>query len=865
MKRVLAILALAAGPLVFAAAATAQVVPGHRLPEGPERPVRDRSYDIESYKAELAFDMAKESIAGVATITFQALRAPLATLSLDAADIVVTKVERDGKAQTFASDPAAFKLDVTLDPPVPIGQAATVAISYTVKPRAGMYFYPGSGKLLPQAWNYGEGGLHRGWLPIYNDTNERFAIEFIVTVPKGLTVVANGRLAETRDNANGTRTFHWIQKGPIPNYLVTVDVAELSKVPLRDAKVGDKTIPLAAWTPPGTEEAARFVFGNTPDMVEYFSTKMGYPYPWDKYDQVVLREFAGAMETTTATGFSESELRRAGDPPDLAPEYEIRLARLHLRGRRRARARPPLVRGPRDVPLARLALAERVLRHLLAHDVEREGARRGRHDVPALGVPQRVRRLRARDGQRPADGVPALQGTGRDVPAGDDVREGRARSPHDPPLPRRGGLRPHDRGVPREARVLERRLGGFEGGDRARSGPQPQRVLRGLGRGRRRSPALRGVVSVGARAEGSRSDGPPDSGRSPFENDFRLPVEVEIADAAGAKTHRVELSGWSTTVALPAASRPTRVTFDKGGWLVCEVQYVRPISEVLAELSGADLAGKLRAARQLANDFPTDPRSLDALSRVLADPSTHWGLKQEAALDLGRIGGSSVQAALTKALASPDQRVRRAAALALGHAGEASAADALRRTVETDKAEDVVAVAEVSLGRLRAPGAKDFLLKQLGRDSRYWDSVRLGALIGLGKLGDPSLASTFAKYTAPGYVQDVRIAALGAWEFAAPEDPNFAASLRKLTSDRNRTVRLAAIQKLGKLHRAEDLALLEALQKDPDPNVVVYATDGIDELGASRRRPTTGRVNRHPDSWKVLATRSGAASERLGC
>ena len=30
------------------------------------------------------------------------------------------------------------------------------------------------------------------------------------------------------------------------------------------------------------------------------------------------------METTTAAGFSESELRRAGDPPDLWPELRGR-------------------------------------------------------------------------------------------------------------------------------------------------------------------------------------------------------------------------------------------------------------------------------------------------------------------------------------------------------------------------------------------------------------------------------------------------------------------------------------------------------------------------------------------------------------
>jgi aminopeptidase N len=318
----------------------------------------------------------------------------------------------------------------------------------------------------------------------------------------------------------------------------------------------------------------------------------------------------------------------------------------------------------------------------------------------------------------------------------------------------------------------------------------------------------------------------------PFENEFRLPVEVEIVDAAGAKTHRVELSGWSTTVALPAQSRPTRVTFDKGGWLVCEVKYARPVSEVLAEMAGADLAGKLRAARQLAEDFPTDPRSVGAIARLLADPAAHWGLKQEAALDLGRIGGSAAVPALSKALVDADARVRRAAALGLGPAGEVSAANALRRTVETDEAEDVVAAAEISLGRLGAPGVKDYLVRQASRSSRWWDSVRLGAVIGLSKLGEPSLAPVLEPYAGPNYVQEVRLAALNGWEGAAPEDPKLAASLRKLTSDRNRSVRLAAIQKLGKLHHEEDLPLLESLTTDPDPDVAQFAKDAVEETRA---------------------------------
>jgi aminopeptidase N len=836
MRRVFGVLALAGG-LTFAADLAAQVAYGHRLPEGPDRPVRERSFHIESYKAELRFDMAAESIAGTATITFQALREPLTTLSLDAADLAVTKVDRGGRPQKFSTDAASFKLDVTLDPTVPMGQSATVAITYSVKPRAGMYFYPASGKKLAQAWNYGEGGLHRGWLPIYNDTNDRFSVEWLVTVPKGLTAVANGRLAESRDNADGTRTFHWIQEGPIPNYLVTVDVAELSKVPLRDAKVGDKTVPLAAWTPPGTEEKARHVFGNTPDMVEYFSTKMGYPYPWVKYDQVVLREFAGAMETTTATGFSESELRLAGDPPDLLPFYEDVLP----------------VFTYEDVVAHELAhhwfgdlVTCRSLGSLWLNEsfatfwhTMWNGHAHGEDDLTY----QRWAYLN--------DYVDYVRATGSVRP----IEYLRYKDP--------GAMYQQETTYVKGALVLHmiRHFLGDADFDRmiaaylakhaysnVDSADLKEAIERAAGRnltwffedwvvGGGGHPRFE--VSYRWAPERKEVDLTVHQIQSdlPFENDFRLPVEIEIADASGAKTHRVELTGWWTYATLPASSRPTRVTFDKGGWLVCEVKYTRPVEEVLAELSGADLAGKLRAARQLADDFPTDPRSADALTRLLDDSAAHWGLKVEAASDLGRIGGSAVQAPLAKALSASDPRVRRAAALAVGQAGEASAAPALRRTIESDKAEDVVAAAEISLGRLRAPGAKDYLTRQLARESRWWDSIRLGALIGLKNLGDPTLGPVFAKYVVPGYVQETRIAAMNGWETCAPDDPRLAAALRELTSDRNRGVRLAAIQKLGKLHRTEDRALLEALQKDPDPNVVVYATDGIDELKSFTKTP----------------------------
>ncbi len=215
---------------------------------------------------------------------------------------------------------------------------------------------------------------------------------------------------------------------------------------------------------------------------------------------------------------------------------------------------------------------------------------------------------------------------------------------------------------------------------------------------------------------------------------------------------------------------------------------------------------------------------------MLADPAAHWGLKQEAALDLGRVGGADAARALEKALsAEPNPRVRRAVALGLGACGEASSAAALKRAIETDRAEDVIGAAEISLGRLGAPGAKDYLVKQLSRSSRWFDGIRVAALMGLGKLEDPALAPVFESYTDPKYVQDVRAAAVAGWAAAAPDDPKLAERLRQFTSDRNRAIREDAVKRLGALHHEPDLALLRELSTDPDPTVAEFARSAIED------------------------------------
>jgi aminopeptidase N len=57
---------------------------------------------------------------------------------------------------------------------------------------------------------------------------------------------------------------------------------------------------------------ARKIFGNTPEMIKFFSEKLGMDFVWPKYSQIVGRDYvSGAMENTTATLHQETAYQDA--------------------------------------------------------------------------------------------------------------------------------------------------------------------------------------------------------------------------------------------------------------------------------------------------------------------------------------------------------------------------------------------------------------------------------------------------------------------------------------------------------------------------------------------------------------------------
>src|SRR5262249_26213101 len=143
------------------------------------------------------------------------------------------------------------------------------------------------------------------WLPCYDYPNDRATSEMIVTVAKPLSVLSNGDLVETRENAGDTTTYHWKMDVPHVTYLISLAVADFTGY--HDQRDG---LPVDYYVTRRVDEAtARRFLGKTPRMIGFFNEVTGRRYPYTKYAQACMPEFVGGMENISATTMTDSALR----------------------------------------------------------------------------------------------------------------------------------------------------------------------------------------------------------------------------------------------------------------------------------------------------------------------------------------------------------------------------------------------------------------------------------------------------------------------------------------------------------------------------------------------------------------------------
>ncbi|MCA2692460.1 MULTISPECIES: M1 family metallopeptidase [unclassified Microcystis] len=267
-------------------------LPGAKPHYNPDRPGQ-----VNHIFLDLIIDIPQQSFQGSCQITLTPIRQGISSLTLDAVDLNINSVFIEGISQPFDYDRSLLTIHLlqpTTDKPI------ILTINYQVKqPQRGLYFI-GPDEYYPdkpmQVWTQGEDEDSRFWFPCFDYPGQLTTSEIRVKIPQPYIAISNGELISV-EPVGEDRIYHWSQKQIHPTYLMTLAVGDFAE--LCDSWNG---VPVTYYVEKGREEEGQRSMGKTPRMIEFFSQKFGYPYPYPKYAQVCVDDFIfGGMENTSTT------------------------------------------------------------------------------------------------------------------------------------------------------------------------------------------------------------------------------------------------------------------------------------------------------------------------------------------------------------------------------------------------------------------------------------------------------------------------------------------------------------------------------------------------------------------------------------
>lgn len=319
-----AILSIAILGILFSANVSAQTETSGR--EKVYRATHTKVTELKHTKLKVNFDYQKEQMNGEEWLTASPYFYVTNELILDAKGMLIHEVALDnnGKKSPLKYEYKDDILKINLDKTYQKNQDYTVYIKYTSRPNEvkqqgsmaindakGLYFINAQGTepdMPTQIWTQGETESSSAWFPTIDKSNQKTTQEIYMTVPDKYVTLSNGVLKDSQKESNGLRTDHWVMDKRHSTYLFFMGVGEYAIV-----KDKWRNIPVDYYIEKEYEPYAKQIYGNTPEMIEFFSKRLNYDYPWAKYAQISGRNYvSGAMENTTATLHGSDILQKPG-------------------------------------------------------------------------------------------------------------------------------------------------------------------------------------------------------------------------------------------------------------------------------------------------------------------------------------------------------------------------------------------------------------------------------------------------------------------------------------------------------------------------------------------------------------------------
>jgi aminopeptidase N len=721
-----------------------------------------RTYHVENYKLKLHFSQSEREVFGDEVVTIRPFQPAFDRFCINSTELTIDSVALltpAGEPEALAHSTDDHCLWITLDHPYDASHSLDIRIVYHGHPRIGLFFVnpdkndPGAPK---EIYTQGEPEFNHYWFPSWDSPNDMATSETITTVPQGQVVVSNGTLVSMK-RAGGQVTYDWVESVPHSTYLTTLAIGPWQKT--ADSYKGK---PVDYYVPRGVDAATvQRLFHLTPDMIGFFSRATGVEYPFEKYDQIAVRDFIfGGQENVSATSLTDAALHDAqaerDDPTTLLVAHELGQ---HWFG--------DYVQG-RD--WADIWLNEGFATYMTAlYTQYREGNDAYRYEIyddqnSALAVeaaryPRPIVDHKYVDPMDMLEEITHQKGASvlemmRYVVDGDAAMQSPASQSETLFQGLNYYLTTHAAHPADTSELLQsiwartgQELGWFFDEWVYKGGHPDYRVSATY------DPQRKAEVLTVTQTQTVTPNVPI----------FDMPIDVAFFGEGNQRLEtRIRDYAAKQTFVIPLAFRPSWVDFDPNDVLYKTVVFDKSNDELTQEAENDPyMMSRLWAAKQLGDRLKADPTCcIQALAKVL-DGDSFYGVRIQAASSLGAGKSDQAKQALLDAMRQPDSRVRAAAVSALNNfLGDRTLIATLIKSLRDDPSYAVQAAAAEELGRSNDASAFSALRSKSA--AKLQPIVAAGVLDGLAETGKPEAARILLAYAQAGKPERLRMRALSA-------------------------------------------------------------------------------------------------------
>lgn len=273
-----------------------------------------KCYDVKFYDINLEVDIAEKAIAGYTIIKSKAVNNfDKIYFDLDTTFVVsdVFLVEISGKEKPLNYIHKEGKIWISFNTTINQNDDFSIKIVYAGIPRVAKRPPWDDGFIWAKTKDNKDwvtltcqGGGADIWFPCKDhpsDEPDSASINF--TVPKDLICISSGRLRSSKENDNGTKTWHWFSSTPINNYNIMLYLGPYIPLDYDYTSITGEKFPFTVWVLPESLEKAK---AHAPQFLLHMkiNEELVGPYPFriDKYAVVETPHLGMEHQTAIAYG-----------------------------------------------------------------------------------------------------------------------------------------------------------------------------------------------------------------------------------------------------------------------------------------------------------------------------------------------------------------------------------------------------------------------------------------------------------------------------------------------------------------------------------------------------------------------------------